>query len=460
MLTILRIGLCGALLIAVMYVDGYGQSFRMLREYNDPHIMQSREDAKEASRLAILAATATIKAAAAKVEAEATAVANLRAHTYTRSAHEEQKALRAVTTAAAAAKAAAAVAHAHNQAAILAGVSAKQCPAGTHAYHSGSHCCKRAVDTAGAPITYRSGSCGSGSEAEYIVCPYGGEEDGACHPSARQLTHAAAAGAAREAQQEVLEAADLARVRAFPRCPGKCVISFGLYGADPKYTQGMIRNAELAPKYFPGWVVRVYTDGSSPQAVYGRIRALGGEIVVIEGVGGGIAGMFWRFLVADDAAVDRFIVRDSDSRLNLRERFAVQEWIESGKAIHSIRDHPNHERPLNGGMWGGVKGVIPDMAGKVKGYGNRRTYGGDLDFLGGLIWPLVKHDQISHDAYSCAKFPNSRPFPTRRSDKMEHVGQVYFADETTRDIDITCPTCPLNIKAPMACRAKPEWENG
>ena len=81
-------------------------------------------------------------------------------------------------------------------------------------------------------------------------------------------------------------------------------------------------------------------------------------------------------------------------------------------------------------------------------------------FLGGLIWPLVKHDQISHNAYSCAKFPNSRPFPTRRSDKMEHVGQVYFADETTRDIDITCPTCPLNIKAPMACRAKPEWENG
>jgi hypothetical protein len=276
--------------------------------------------------------------------------------------------------------------------------------------------------------------------------------------ASRWLAHAAAARAAWKAQQEVLEAADLARVRAFPRCPGKCVISFGLYGADPKYTQGMIRNAELASKYFPGWVVRAYTDGSSPQAVYDRIRALGGEIVVIEGVGGGIAGMFWRFLVADDATVDRYIVRDSDSRLNLRERFAVQEWIDSGKAIHSIRDHPNHERPLNGGMWGGVKGAIPDMAGKVKGYGNRHTYGGDLDFLGDLIWPLVKHDQISHDAYSCAKFPNSRSFPTQRPANMQHVGQVYFADETTRDTDITC--CMLNVKAPMACRRKPEWTNG
>ncbi len=32
----------------------------------------------------------------------------------------------------------------------------------------------------------------------------------------------------------------------------KRVISFGLYGNDPKYTQGAVRNAELAPVYFPG----------------------------------------------------------------------------------------------------------------------------------------------------------------------------------------------------------------
>ena len=43
-------------------------------------------------------------------------------------------------------------------------------------------------------------------------------------------------------------------------------------------------------------------------------------------------------------------MRDSDSRLNPRERFAVEEWIQSGKAVHTIRDHPNHERPLNGGL--------------------------------------------------------------------------------------------------------------
>ena len=34
----------------------------------------------------------------------------------------------------------------------------------------------------------------------------------------------------------------------------------------------------------------------------------------------------------------------------------------SGTLIHSLRDHPNHDRPLNGGMWGGTKRAVPDMA--------------------------------------------------------------------------------------------------
>jgi hypothetical protein len=50
-------------------------------------------------------------------------------------------------------------------------------------------------------------------------------------------------------------------------------------------------------------------------------------------VKGGIAGMFWRFLVAEDDAVDRYIVRDSDSRLNAREAAAVAEWMASPYSI-------------------------------------------------------------------------------------------------------------------------------
>lgn len=121
----------------------------------------------------------------------------------------------------------------------------------------------------------------------------------------------------------------------------------------------------------------------------------------------------------------RYIVRDSDSRLNVRERFAVEDWIRSGKGVHSIRDHPNHERPLNGGMWGGVHGAVKDMTKYVKAFSNKGKYGGDLTFLNEKIWPQVKHNnQISHDAYSCTKFPNAHPFPTKRPANYQHVGQV------------------------------------
>lgn len=80
--------------------------------------------------------------------------------------------------------------------------------------------------------------------------------------------------------------------------------------------------------------------------------------------------------------VDRWIVRDSDSRLNPRERFAVEEWIQSGKAVHTIRDHPNHERPLNGGLWGGTKGAVSGMNNLIKQFSNKQSYGGDLQVTG------------------------------------------------------------------------------
>jgi hypothetical protein len=84
------------------------------------------------------------------------------------------------------------------------------------------------------------------------------------------------------------------------------------------------------------------------------------------------AGMFYRFLVADDTSVDRYIIRDVDSRLNARDRsnwlsimlagssvclilllfvmvrLAVEEWIQSKKSIHILRDHINHCNTING----------------------------------------------------------------------------------------------------------------
>ena len=162
-----------------------------------------------------------------------------------------------------------------------------------------------------------------------------------------------------EVEREYIE-----MINGLPKSNEKRVISFGLYGDDPRYTKGAIRNAELRDTYFPGWTLRFYVDGTVPSDVINELEGLGSEIVKDNGLKAGVGGMFWRFLVADDEGVDRWIIRDADSRLNARDRLAVEEWIESGVCVHSVRDHPNHKRALNGGMWGGKKGCV---AGGMKG---------------------------------------------------------------------------------------------
>ena len=242
----------------------------------------------------------------------------------------------------------------------------------------------------------------------------------------------------------------------------KRVVAYGLYGSDPKYCTGAIRNSELVKEVFPGWVARYYHREDVPEHVLQTLRDNGAELVLMskgsKTTQGDIAGMFWRFLVADDPTVDRYIVRDSDSRLNAREAHAVNEWIASGKGIHTIRDHPNHDRPLNGGLWGGVKGAFPGMAKEVKNFENKQGYGGDLQFLNTVVWPRVKNNQFGHDAYTCNKYPNSHPFPTKGSENYQHVGQVFNANDQSRARDIN--GYMRGRKIPPKCRKQETWWYG
>ena len=44
--------------------------------------------------------------------------------------------------------------------------------------------------------------------------------------------------------------------------------------------------------------------------------------------------------------------RDLDSRLSDREQGAVQDWLDSNKSVHVMRDHINHDFPMVGCCWG------------------------------------------------------------------------------------------------------------
>jgi hypothetical protein len=203
----------------------------------------------------------------------------------------------------------------------------------------------------------------------------------------------------------------------------KKIISFSLWGDNPKYTIGSIRNAELSKEIYPDWVCRFYIGRSTPNNIVDKLKSFDNTEVIIMDVDGDWTGMFWRFYAASDEDVDVVIVRDCDSRVNLREKEAVNEWLESDKGFHIMRDHPYHTTEILGGMWGSKKGVITDIKKEINEYIKGDFWQVDQNFLREKIYPLVKNNSLVHDEYQLYNV-DKKPFPSIRKNK-EFVGDVF-----------------------------------
>lgn len=202
----------------------------------------------------------------------------------------------------------------------------------------------------------------------------------------------------------------------------KNIISFSLWGDDPVYTHGAIVNAQMAPNIYPSWQCRFYCDQSVPQSIRQELKRLGSDVWMMEDSGLSDFKTIWRFLVADDENVDRFICRDTDSRLNIQEAVAVEDWIKSGQPFHVMRDHVYHMEVMLAGLWGGVTGGLPnvrELANTALGY--RRNRWNDQELLRDVVWPMIRERACIHD--SVYQFRGARDFPPigRLPNKI-HVG--------------------------------------
>ena len=116
------------------------------------------------------------------------------------------------------------------------------------------------------------------------------------------------------------------------------VISFSLWGDNPRYLRGALRNVIIAGDIYPGWTCRFYCDDSVPPEFRGELSSYGATVVMKPRPANFYEGLMWRFEVIGDPGVERFLVRDADSVVNVKERVAVDEWIQSGKWFHVMRD--------------------------------------------------------------------------------------------------------------------------
>ena len=186
------------------------------------------------------------------------------------------------------------------------------------------------------------------------------------------------------------------------------VISFSLYGIKAIYLVGMKENIILAKQYYPDWIVWIYHNDTVPAKFIDEYVKLGAECILKRNIGRNKKnweGMFWRWLPLDDPTVSHWISRDADSRLGLREANIVNQWIESGKTLHVIRDHRCHMHCIMGGLFGinniefrkkyqfkKVDDIIRDSYSQY----NERAYNVDQEFLNSKFWALLKDDVIGH----------------------------------------------------------------
>jgi GR25 family glycosyltransferase involved in LPS biosynthesis len=204
---------------------------------------------------------------------------------------------------------------------------------------------------------------------------------------------------------------------------GMDVIAFSLWGNNPRYLRGAVRNLQEAPLVYPGWVCRFYVDETVPIEFVNLAIELGAQVVQQPPNQSVRQRLSWRFLVANDPTVRRFLVRDADSVISTREAQAVAEWLESDRWFHVMRDYWTHTDPILAGMWGGRSGLLPELAPLVANYksGKLETPNIDQWFLRDRVWPLIRGATLIHDR--CFRVLGAKLWPEPDPAGDWHVGQ-------------------------------------
>ncbi len=203
------------------------------------------------------------------------------------------------------------------------------------------------------------------------------------------------------------------------------IISYSLFGNDPKYCDNAIINAKIAKDIYPHWYCRFYCDSDVPLDIVDRLEQEGADVVVKDTIKDRSQMLLWRFLVMSDSSVDRYIVRDCDSILNTKESCAVEEWIASNKRFHIMRDFYTHTDLILAGMFGGTTDIFPHIDKMISHFHKIKHPNishQDQLFLRIFIWQTIKQDALIHDRYF--RMDSTQPFPPHpRQLKGHHIGE-------------------------------------
>ena len=202
------------------------------------------------------------------------------------------------------------------------------------------------------------------------------------------------------------------------RAGNEYVLSYSVFGNNSweKYGKNVRKVAESAAKspFYHNWTVRVYHDlypvslQVNLTKTYSKLEFCDVRSLVLPFSRNlnisNINGMTWRFIPMADPTVGIMCSRDLDSELYKREEDAVHYWMHTNKTLHTMRDHPQHDIEILGGMWcyratNDLARAAQNLELMLKNAGKRSIKseakkGDDQFILQRYLWPKVKNDNI------------------------------------------------------------------
>ena len=210
------------------------------------------------------------------------------------------------------------------------------------------------------------------------------------------------------------------------------VISFSLWGNKPIYLVGAIRNVRQAQQIYPDFQCWFYVhEETVPKETIQKLLEFNNvKIIYKTGDLSKIKPMMWRFEPLSNSEVDLFMSRDVDTKILLREKLAVDEWLNSDFLLHIMRDHPWHNQPIQGGMFGIKKSNI-NFIDQINLYVQNGNYNYDQTFLKDIIYPLYKDNCIIHASFHKLEGDKCKDFPIKHEqDDYRFVGEYVYEDES------------------------------
>jgi len=182
------------------------------------------------------------------------------------------------------------------------------------------------------------------------------------------------------------------------------VISFSVWGNSSAYFFGLLDNIIMIKYQMPTFQCWVYHNNSLPLIIKNCILKLGNTKLISMNNTNDKRNSLWRFLPAFDPKVNICLVRDTDSRIEMKELKCIIEWLQSDKDFHIMRNHPMHRRKILAGMWGCRNQILLPLKKKYDEYIKKpythNNWIVDEIFLTKYIYPFVIHNSFVHASHN------------------------------------------------------------